>query len=665
VATAFFLSILGETRLSSADGSDCTPKSRKARAVLVLLALSHQQSVIRERLAAYLWPDSEPDKAKASLRQTVGELRSVLDIDPGQTTMVISRDRIALAAGQVICDSVALLSALRDGNLDSAVSILRTWQGNYLADIAGINDQLHDWVQSERASFDEQLRVATETQVGDLLEKAAFDVVRTLAGHILAHAPENEVLTRAAMQADAALGDVPMLHRRFQALREALESVYGVEPASATRQLFASLAEDAGKSGRTGPDAGPDAGPASVLDGLLTVFVPKFDDSVLDSEHRQLLQTVYEDVIQGLSRFKELRLLAVDALPSASDQYLYGSANSLFALTLFCRKNGQHIKLSARINRLLDGHILWSEAFNLNNLSNAELVQQVIERFTGALLPALDQFEHRRSETASSPKDAHEFYTKGRLLATHALDHRQAKKAADFLEQAIGLNPNLGLAYPVLARLYNTGMLFSLSAPKMRELRLRALELNRKAVELDRNSPHAHICLGWSYLWLREWDLARDAFERGYELNPFYAERVLEIACGMAYLGDYERADQLFQRCLALNPFPRDQYYVDLGWLETLRGNHQAARRYFGTIGGMDIFGRAQILISSVFGGISEPGLDHVKAILQHVRETRCTDGDLSPEAIASWLMEHIPLSDLELAFRVKSALVRALSIAV
>ncbi len=662
MATAYFLSVLGDIRLSRQDGRDCTPKSRKTRAVLALLALSHQQSVIRERLAAYLWPDSDADKSKASLRQTISDLRSILDTAPGAATMVISRDRIALAAGQVVCDSVALLSALRDGNLDDAISILRTWQGNYLSDISGINDQLYDWVQSERASFDEQLRIATETQVAELLEKAAFDVVRTLAGHILAYAPENEVLTRAAMQADAALGDVPMLHRRFQALRQALDSVYGVEPASATRQLFSGLAETAGNTSRNGQEVPQ----ASVLDGLLTVFVPKFDDAVLDSAHRDLLQTVYEDVIQGLSRFKELRLLAVDTMPSVSDLYLYGSANSLFALTLFCRSQGDKIKLSARVNRLLDGHTLWSEAFNLNNLTNAELVQNVIERFTGALLPALDQFEYRRKDTSSSsPKNAHEFYTNGRLLATHTLDHRQAKKAADFLEKAIGLNPNLGLAYPVLARLYNTGMLFSLSALKMQELRLRALELNRKAVELERNNPHAHICLGWSYLWMGEWDLARDAFERGFELNPFYAERVLEVGCGMAYLGDYERAHALFQRCLALNPFPRDQYYVDLGWLETLRGNHEAARRYFGTIGGMDIFGRAQSLISSVFGGISAPSIDHAKAIFQHARETRCTEGDLSPSVIAKWLMEHIPLRDKALASKVELALVQALSTAI
>ena len=54
-------------------------RTRKAGAVLGYLALSEMKRESRERLVGLLWSRSDEEKARASLRQVVRELRSVLE----------------------------------------------------------------------------------------------------------------------------------------------------------------------------------------------------------------------------------------------------------------------------------------------------------------------------------------------------------------------------------------------------------------------------------------------------------------------------------------------------------------------------------------------------------------------------------------------------------
>ena len=54
-------------------------RTRKAGAVLSYLALSETKQESRERLVGLLWSRSDEEKARASLRQVVRELRSTLE----------------------------------------------------------------------------------------------------------------------------------------------------------------------------------------------------------------------------------------------------------------------------------------------------------------------------------------------------------------------------------------------------------------------------------------------------------------------------------------------------------------------------------------------------------------------------------------------------------
>ena len=73
------LLLLGRCQLLSPDGTDVTPRGRKARAVLAVLAMSAEGSVSRERLAGLMWSRHADEQARASLRQSLLEARRSTD----------------------------------------------------------------------------------------------------------------------------------------------------------------------------------------------------------------------------------------------------------------------------------------------------------------------------------------------------------------------------------------------------------------------------------------------------------------------------------------------------------------------------------------------------------------------------------------------------------
>src|SRR6266404_4933260 len=73
------------------DGSRLTFSLRKAQALLVYLAVEGGMHS-RRKLAAFLWPDSEPHGARTALRNAIALLRSLLagsDTSPSRHTHLL------------------------------------------------------------------------------------------------------------------------------------------------------------------------------------------------------------------------------------------------------------------------------------------------------------------------------------------------------------------------------------------------------------------------------------------------------------------------------------------------------------------------------------------------------------------------------------------------
>ncbi|HET9515896.1 MAG TPA: BTAD domain-containing putative transcriptional regulator [Gemmatimonadales bacterium] len=142
------LHTLGGCRLTR-DGDPLHDLSsqRKALALLALTAAAGERGLSRASLLAWLWPESDEDHARTSLKQLVHSLRSRLnapDILLGSAELRLNPDLIS-------ADIIEFREAIRSGDHAAAVALYQGafLDGFYLKD----TEEFERWVASERAAL--------------------------------------------------------------------------------------------------------------------------------------------------------------------------------------------------------------------------------------------------------------------------------------------------------------------------------------------------------------------------------------------------------------------------------------------------------------------------------------------------------------------------------
>jgi predicted ATPase len=112
--------------------------TRKTAALLAFLALAPSRPHTRERLAALLWPDAEPESARHNLRLTLSRLRACFAPDP-----ILRTDRLTVRLDTDIVQSdIAAFEAALDRGDHARCRAL--WTALPLADIS------EDWAAAEQ-----------------------------------------------------------------------------------------------------------------------------------------------------------------------------------------------------------------------------------------------------------------------------------------------------------------------------------------------------------------------------------------------------------------------------------------------------------------------------------------------------------------------------------
>ena len=130
-APRLWIHLIGPMQAMDGTGTSLLPRSRKARAVLAILALSAPRPVSRVRITALLWSQREREQARGSLRQCVHEIQGLFQaLGPG----VIEADREQL---RLVEDSFWL--DVRDAGSDAA--------GVLLEDLIGLDPAFDEWIR--------------------------------------------------------------------------------------------------------------------------------------------------------------------------------------------------------------------------------------------------------------------------------------------------------------------------------------------------------------------------------------------------------------------------------------------------------------------------------------------------------------------------------------
>lgn len=265
-----------------------------------------------------------------------------------------------------------------------------------------------------------------------------------------------------------------------------------------------------------------------------------------------------ENVINRLSRSSDLKVVARGSVyrykDKAIDPQLVGRELGVQGILIGkVVQHGSDLSISAELVDARNGRHVWGERYNRKNgdlqFLQSELAQDIANRLR---LPLAGEKQTRLDQHTTRNVDAYQLYLKGRYF-WNKRNREGIKRAIEFFEQSIRIDPNYSLAYAGLADCYNVlGQLGELS-PNEAMPKAKAAALN--ALRLDDSLAEAHASLALInevYDW--NWAIAEAEFKRAIELNPNYATAHHWYAMYLSAMGRHDEALAEIRRAKVLDP---------------------------------------------------------------------------------------------------------------
>lgn len=477
---------LGRLRLEDSAGNQLQFRTRKARALLAVLAV-HGRPMSRNMLADLLWSDRAEPQARASLRQTVFELQHLQSREA--PLLAVGRDDLSVAGDALVTDLQLIRDASANGDWPRLLTLLESSDGGLLTDLDDIDPQLDDWLRMQRAHEPAKTLAAAVDAAERCFAKAGARAALDLAGEVLRLDPANEEATRLAMRSAHETGDRVALHRHFVALRDRLQSDYDAQPSNETLGLFARLsngkqtgdagAEAAGREQREGaplqrtPAAARIAvmsavaamlviavaalvvmwrGPAAAPDRHVVVAVLPFEQQPPDDSF--LAAGLGEQTRAALTRNPSIRVLGPTTTEAAAaakigpDDYLkrFGVTHVLEGTV---RRHGADLVVSVSLTRTSDGVAVWQQVFRGRMDQPFSIQDTIANGIEGRLRAQLAPGGGRRAEEIATSPEVYALYSEARdLIATR--HYPGPDRAESLLRLAIKTDPNYAPAWALL-----------------------------------------------------------------------------------------------------------------------------------------------------------------------------------------------------------------------
>jgi len=474
----FSLKLFGFPAIEGTDGSITGPAAQRHRlALLALLASAPKHQLSRDKLLAFLWPESDTEQARNLLKVSVHALRKAL----GEDSLLSAGDELRLNAESVQSDVAAFEEALERGEAGRAVEIYSApfLDGFYLSG----STEFEHWVDTERARLANLYERALESLATNA--EAGGDAETAVAWwrQLSAHNPYSGHVAAGVMRALEAAGDHAGAIQHATTHEELLKEEIGAEPDPEVVALAQRLREQpSGKAGFSDaalslgaraerPDAataGGDTSKASkrrllwavgsaatllvlitviAVTGLLSpdqepsepaapvglvlepnrVLVLPFENQTGDPELDRLGAMAADWITRGLAETGVVRAVpAMGIEPVEAQEALGGLAGAAKALAEVARaaivisgsfyRQGDSLAFEAQITDVATGELLRAiGGISVPVQASVEAAETLRQRTTGALATVLDPSLESWASAASQPPsyEAYQLYAEG------------------------------------------------------------------------------------------------------------------------------------------------------------------------------------------------------------------------------------------------------------
>jgi DNA-binding SARP family transcriptional activator len=605
--------------------------NRKCRALLGYLALSDAAEETRERLIGLLWSETEEERARASLRQALYEIRTAFELG-GLNELSATKLAVALDRSRVVADVWAVLAEAKEGRVDPLLLDIERLSDTLLAEFETIDPAFRVWLLAKRQTLHDRLvRYLEQALRQDHANAAKTD----LAHALLNLDPTHEEAARLLMQLRAEVGDIGGALAIYKRLWDLLDQEYDVEPSPETQDLIVQL--------KQAQPAEPRVVTKPQGTKRLLISLAPFDAGGVPADKRHLVTGLSHELIACLARFREWSVRTIASI-TETEPRSWSSPPEYFVEGSAYEHRGT-IRLVITFRDAVTSVCIWSERYNVTLAEWFDIQQQIVRRIATVLNVHVSAERLRRATAEPEiPLEIHDRWLRGQELM-HQVTPSEMKAAAAIFSELMRDAPDFSPALSGMVQINNMDHITFPGHFRDRNKHLATLRLAQRAVQLDPLDSRAQLGLAWSHQLVGRTEESTLHAALAAELNE--GDPWTLMACGQifAYCGDYERAQALARTSLELSLAPSRSQMTYFSAIKFLCGAYeesvQAAMRGLDESPGFSVWKCAAL----AHLGRLEQARAEIKQVLSRSETGWTGPGRPTAQDVLRWLLQMFPIA--------------------
>jgi adenylate cyclase len=296
--------------------------------------------------------------------------------------------------------------------------------------------------------------------------------------------------------------------------------------------------------------------PASVE--RCSIAVLPFNNMSGDSGNDHLADGMSEDLTTFMSRIPGLYVVARNSTfaykgQSPDIREVGRELDVRYVLEGSVRAMGDVVRIAAQLIEAETGTHLWANNFDANTNNTMAIQDEMLSGIVGAVG---SQIRYAEAQRASGIGDG-ELDAWGWVMRAYWVGRTPTAAAIEQMQlcagKALEVDPNYAPAYGLMAEAKVLAAFITFTE-KARGLREEAFSLARKAEELDGHDPLVLQSSGAVHVNLGDKAAGVAKLEIAVRHNPDSAHATALLAYGLGSMGEFQRAEELFERAFKLSP---------------------------------------------------------------------------------------------------------------
>ncbi len=287
-----------------------------------------------------------------------------------------------------------------------------------------------------------------------------------------------------------------------------------------------------------------------------SVAVLPFVNMSNDPEQEYFCDGITEDVLNDLTQLKDIRVVARTSSFAYKDknQDIRDIGLRLSVETIVegsVRKAGNQLRITAQLINVTDGFHLWSDRYD-RELADVFAIQNEISKsiVESLKIELSSKDRHKIEKTKTQNVKAYDHYIKGRSYL-HRIHRNTTNYAIQLFTQAIDIDKDYALAYSGLADSFaQYYMYFERNKSTLKK----ALDLSQQALQLDPDLAEAHSSRGIALSQNGDYQEAEQEFEKALQINPNLFVANYQYARASRAQGKFSKAVHLFEAASKTRP---------------------------------------------------------------------------------------------------------------